>query len=177
MREVPVSNHVIGENAAYVAFVTARVMPREAVFEEIKDKIITKLKEQKALNMARSQARELVAKLQKMDGAGRLKTINASKAPAFKMLKPFSLIDTPRIKYGNEITGLVKELSNGEVAPARKTFDGALVVVLRKRVLPAMKDFDKKQKMLTDIYKRQKIAVAQGAFSAWLQTKCKVNRQ
>jgi hypothetical protein len=166
LREVPVSNHVIGENAAYVAFVTARVMPREAVFEEIKDKIITKLKEQKALNMARSQARELVAKLQKMDGAGRLKTINASKTPAFKMLKPFSLIDTPRIQYGNEITGLVKELSNGEVAPARKTFDGALVVVLRKRVLPAMKDFDKKQKMLTDIYKRQKIAVAQGAFSA-----------
>lgn len=177
LREVPVSNHVIGENAAYVAFVTARVMPREAVFEEIKDKIIAKLKDQKALNMARVQARELAAKLQKMDGAGRLKAITASKEPPFKMVAPFSLVEPPRMQYGNEITAMVKELGNGEVAPVRKTFDGALVVVLRKRVLPGMQDFDKKQKMLTDIYKRQKISVAQGAFSAWLQTKCKVNRQ
>ncbi len=176
LREVPVSNHVTGKNAAYVAFVTVRVMPREAVFEEIKDKIITKLKEQKALNMARSQARELVAKLQKMDGAGRLKTISASKKPAFKMAKPFSLMDTPRIQYGNEIVAMAKELNNKEVAPARRTLEGAIVVVLRKRVLPAMKGFDKAQKMLTNIYKRQKISVAQSAFSSWLQTKCKVNR-
>ena len=176
LREVPVSNHVIGKDAAYVAFVTARVMPREALFGEIKDKIVADLKEQKALNMARSQARELVAKLQKMDGAGRLKTINTFKNPAFKMAKPFSLINTPRMQYGNEIAGMAKELSNREVTPAHRTSHGALVVVLRKRVLPTMKDFDKSSKTLTDIYKRQKIAIAQGAFSAWLQTKCKVNR-
>lgn len=176
LREVPVSNQVIGKDAAYVAFVTARVMPQKAVFGEIKDKIITKLKEQKALNMARSQAREMVAKLQKMNAAGRLKAVSAAKNPAFKMAKPFSLLAAPRMQYGSEVASLAKELSNGEVAPAHKTLDGALVVILRKRVLPAMKDFDKTRKMLAGIYKRQKIAVAQGEFSAWLQTKCKVNR-
>ncbi|MBU8901640.1 MAG: SurA N-terminal domain-containing protein, partial [Victivallales bacterium] len=41
-REVPVSNHVIGKNAAYVAFVTEKIMPRPALFEEIKTKIITR---------------------------------------------------------------------------------------------------------------------------------------
>ena len=55
----------------------------------------------------------------------------------------------------------------------KRPYNGAIVVVLRKRVLPAMKAFDKQQKMLTNIYKRQKISVAQGSFSAWLQTKCK----
>ena len=173
LREVPVSNHVSGENAAYVAFVINRVMPRAALFEEIKDKIILKVKEQKALNTARSQAREMVAKLQKMDGAKRLKTINASKAPKFEMLKAFSLMAPPRIQYGNEIAGMAKELANTEVAPARRTLNGSIVVVLRKRVLPGMKGFDKKQKMLSNIYKRQKVAIAQAAFSAWLQTKCK----
>ena len=173
LREVPVSNHVSGKNAAYVAFVAGRVMPRAALFEEIKDKIILRMKDQKALNMARSQAREMVAKLQKMDSAKRLKTINASQAPKFKMLKAFSLMAPPRIQYGNEIAAMAKELANGEVAPARRTFNGSIVVVLRKRVLPGMKGFAKKQKMLSNIYKRQKVAIAQAAFSAWLQTKCK----
>ncbi len=173
LREVPVGNHVIGENAAYVAFVVVRVKPREALFGEIKDKIIIKLKEQKALNMARSQAREMVAELQKMDGAKRLKAISVSKTPEFKLLPPFSLMAAPRIQYGNEIAGMVKELSNKEIAPVWKTSDGALVVVLRKRVLPAMKDFDKSREMLVNIYKRQKISVAQDAFFAWLQTKCR----
>lgn len=178
LREVPVSNHVSGKNAAYVAFVTVRAMPRTALFEEIENKIIIRLKDQKALSMARSQAREMVAKLQKMNGAKRLKTISTSKAPKFKLLKAFSLMAPPRIQYGNEITEMAKELANSEVAPARRTLDGSIVVVLRKRVLPAMKGFAKKQKMLSNIYKRQKVSVAQGAFSAWLQTKCKqVKRQ
>ena len=83
----------------------------------------------------------------------------------------------PRSQYGNAITGQARELKSGEVAPAQKTLNGSIVIVLRKRVLPAMSGFDKKQKeMLTNIYKRQKISVAQGAFSAWLQTKCKQNK-
>ena len=177
LREVPVSNSVAGENAAYVAFVTNRIMPRPALFEEIKDKIIGILKKQKALKTARSQARELVAKLQKMDNATRLKTITGSKNPKFELFKPFSLMAPPRSQYGNAITGQARELKSGEVAPAQKTLNGSIVIVLRKRVLPAMSGFDKKQKeMLTNIYKRQKISVAQGAFSAWLQTKCKQNK-
>ena len=109
LREVPVSNHVIGKNAAYVAFITDRVMPRPATFKEVKNKVIDRLKEQKALKMARAQARELVAKLQKMDKAKRLKTITASKTPKFKSIKAFSLIGPPRIPFGNAILGLTKE--------------------------------------------------------------------
>jgi peptidyl-prolyl cis-trans isomerase D len=178
LREVPVSNSVVGKNAAYVAFVTNRIMPRPALFEEIKNKLIGKLKNQKALKMARSQARELVAKLQKMNSAARLKTISGSKNPKFKLVKPFSLMASPRTQYGNVIAGQARELKNGEVAPAQKILNGSIVIVLRKRILPAMSRFDKKQKtMLVNIYKRQKVSVAQGAFSAWLQTKCKQNRK
>jgi SurA-like N-terminal domain len=173
LREVPVSNHIIGRSAAYVAFVTDRIDSRPALFEEIKDKIISKLKEQKALQMARSQAREMVAGLQKMDKAKRLKSITASKDPKFKILKAFSLMAAPRTQYGNQIAGMAKDLANGDVAPAQKTQNGSIVIVLRKRILPAMKGFAKKEEMLENIYKRQKVTVAQGAFSTWLQTKCK----
>jgi hypothetical protein len=176
LREVPVSNSVVGKNAAYVAFVTDRIAPQPASFEEIKNKIISKLREQKALKMARSQARELVAKLQKMTGAARLKTITESKNPKFKLVKPFSLMAPPRTQYSNAIVGQAKELRNREVAPAQRTLNGSIVIVLRKRILPAMKDFDKKKKMLLSIYKRQKTSVAQGAFSDWLQTKCKQSK-
>ena len=172
LREVPVSNSVVGKNAAYVPFVTDRIIPRPALFEEIKNKIIDKLKKQKAIKLARSQARELVAKLQKMNKVARLRTITKSKKPKFKFAKPFSLMSPPRAQYGNVIAEQSRELKNGEVAPAQKTLNGSIVIVLRKRILPAMKNFDKKKKMLTSIYKRQKVSVAQGAFSAWLQTKC-----
>ena len=178
VREVPMTNHVVGKNAAYVAFITDKIIPRPAKFEEIKSKLIVKIKNEKALNMARSQARELVAKLQKMSKANRFKAVTGSKYPKFKSVKAFSLMAAPRIKYGNAIAGMAKDLANGEVAPAQNSVDGAIVVLLRKRILPAMKAFAKKEKMLTNIYKRQKVSAAQGAFSAWLQSKCKqVNRQ
>lgn len=173
LREVPVSNHVVCKNAAYVAFVTDRIIPRPALFEEIKDKVIGKIKMEKALKMARSQARELTAKLQKMNKAKRLKTVREAKSPKFELVKPFSLMAPPRTQHGNMIAGMARELGNGEVAPAQRTIKGAIVVVLRKRVLPSMKGFAAKEKMLTNIYKRQKVTVAQGAFSVWLQTKCK----
>lgn len=171
-REVPVSNHVIGKNAAYVAFIIEKIMPRPALFEEIKTKIVIRLKEQKALQMARSQARELVAKLQKMSRAERMKAITVSKDPKFKSLKAFSLKNSSRARYAYAISGMVNEISNGEVAPAQQSIDGAIVAVLRKRVLPGMKAFAKEQKILTSIYKREKVSAAQGGFSAWLQTKC-----
>jgi len=178
LREVPVSNSVAGENAAYVAFVTDRIMPQKASFEEIKDKIIDNLKEQKAIKAARSQARELVAKLQKMNAAARLKTIIGSKNPKFELVKPFALTSPPRTQYANVITGQARMLKNGEVAPSQKTPNGAIVIMLRKRILPAMKGFDKTQKnMLANMYKGQKTSVAQAAFSAWLQTKCKQNSE
>ncbi len=176
LREVPVSNAIAGKDAVYVAFVTDRIAPRPALFEEIKDKIIVKLKKQKALKLARSQARELVVKLQKMSKAARLKSVEAAKNPKFKRVKSFSLMSPPRTRYGNAITVLSRKLKNGGVAPAYNISNGAIVVVLRKRVLPAMSGFDKKQKEMFNIYKRQKTGGAQSAFWAWLQTKCRQNK-
>ena len=172
LREVPISNHVICQNAAYVAFITERIMPQLAKFEEVKAKVTSKLKDQKALNMARSQARELVAKLQKMDKAKRLQAVRTSKTPKFKSAKAFSRMKPPSMMYGNAISKVAVILRNGEISPAQNTFNGAVVVLLRKRVLPAMKGFTEKQKMLSNIYKRQKTSVAQASFSTWLQTKC-----
>ncbi|MDD5699162.1 MAG: SurA N-terminal domain-containing protein [Victivallaceae bacterium] len=176
LREVPVSNAVPGKDAVYVAFVTDRIAPRPALFEEIKDKIMVKLKKQQALKLARCQARELAAKLQKMDKTARLKSVADSKVPRFELVKPFSLLSPPRVPYGNVIAGLSRELKNGEVAPAQNIATGAIVLVLRKRVLPAKSGFDEKQReMLTNIYRKQKIAVTESVFLAWLQTKCRQN--
>ena len=177
LHEVPVSNAVTGRNAAYVAFITDRTPSRPALFEEVKDKIIAKLKELKALKLARSQAREVAAKLQKMNKAERLKSIAAFKDPKFENVKAFSLMSPPRTEYGNVVAGLSRELMNGGVAPIQNTSDGAILVVLKKRVLPAMSGFDKKQQeMLTNAYRNQKIVVAETAFLAWLQTKCHQNK-
>ncbi len=177
LREVPVSNSVVGKKAAYVAFVTDRIMPRPALFEEIKDKVIARIKQQKALEMARSQAREFVAKLQKMERPVRLKAITESEKPEFKMLESFSLMEAPRGQYGNIIGNAVRELRDGEVAPAQKIPDGALIVVLRKRILPAMSGLNKKEKkMLVNIYERQKMSVSESAFLDWLHTNCKQSK-
>jgi hypothetical protein len=178
LAEVPVSNPVTGTEAAYVAFVINRVQPRPALFEEVKDKVIVKLKKRKALKMARGQARELVAKLQKMDKAKRLKFVATSKNPKFKMLKAFSLMAPLRTPQGSIIAGMCRELRNGEVAPAQNTTDGAVVAVMRKRILPAMSGLDKQKKtMLKNFYKRQKLGAAETSFFSWLQTKCKQHRQ
>lgn len=178
LNEVPVSTAITGQEAAYVAFIVNRVMPRPAKFEEVKDKVIAKLKERKALEMARSQARELAAKLQKLDKSERLKFITGDREPKFKILEPFSRISPPRILYGNVILGMANDLKSGEVAPVKNVPDGALIAVLRKRVLPAMSGLNKQKKAeLSDIYRRQKTAVAEAAFSFWLQSKCKVYKQ
>ena len=178
LAEVPVSNPVTGTEAAYVAFVINRVQPRPALFEEVKDKVIEKLKKRKALKMARSQARELVAKLQKMDKAARMKFVATSKAPKFEMLKAFSLMAPLQTPQGGIVAGMCRELKNGAVAPVQNTVDGAVVAVMRKRILPAMSGLDKQKKaMLKNIYKRQKLGAAEAAFFSWLQTKCKQRRQ
>ena len=177
-REVPVSNAVVGKEAAYVAFIIDRITPRPAFFEEIKEKIIAKLKEQEALKMARSQAREFVAKLQKLDRGARLKAMSASKSPEFKMAAPFSLMSQPRMQYAGSIVRTAMGLADGEAASPQRIQEGALVIVLRKRILPAMSGLDKKQKeRITNIYKMQKTSVVQNTFYAWLQSKCKRNGQ
>lgn len=176
-REVPVSNSVAGEKSAYVAFIIERIAPRPALFEEIKEKIIARMKDQEALKMARSRAREFAAKLQKMDPAARLKAVNASKSPDFKTAKPFSLLSPPRIPYAGTIIRAVLEIGNGEVAPVQRIADGAIVVMLRKRILPAMSGLDKERVKLTAEYKREKISAVQNNFLIWLQSKCKRPQQ
>ncbi|MDD5598473.1 MAG: SurA N-terminal domain-containing protein [Victivallaceae bacterium] len=177
-REVPVSNSVVGAEAAYVAFIIDRIVPRPAFFEEIKEKIIAKLKEQEALKTARSQAREFVAKLQKLDKGARLKAVNASKNPEFKMAEPFSLMSQPRMQYAGNIVRTAMGLADGEIASPQRIQEGALVIVLRKRILPAMSGLDKKQKeTITNIYKMQKTSIVQNTFYTWLQSKCKRNEQ
>ena len=178
LAEVPVSNSVTGTEAAYVAFLINRVQPRPALFEEVKGKVIEKLRKRKALKMARNQARELVAKLQKMDQAKRMKFVATSKSPKFQMLKSFSLMSPLQTPQGGIIAGMCRELKNGAVAPAFNTADGAIVAVMRKRILPAMSGLDKQKKaMLKNIYKRQKLGAAEMAFFSWLQTKCKQYKQ
>lgn len=178
-REVPVSNSVVGEKAAWVAFIVDRVPPRQAIFEEVKEKITARLKEQEAVKMARSQAGEFVAKLQKMEAAARLRIVGAAKHPEFKIAEPFSLLSPPRmLPHAGLIIHTAMGLGSGEIAPPQKINDGALVVMLRKRLLPAMSGLDAKQKeMITHIYKMQKIAVAQNTFYAWLQSKCRPAKQ
>ncbi len=168
----PLSNAVSGSKAAYLGYLIARKPTRPANFEEVSLKVIKALKKEKALTLARDNAREFIAKLNRQSSTDRIAAINSIKSPKFTPIDPFIRANPPYGDQGRQIAALVETASEGEVK-LETTTDGAMVVFVENRELPPEQDFAKNKEQLAAAYRQQKTGAARVAFTVWLNSKCK----
>lgn len=168
----PLSNAIAGNEAVYLGYLIEMEPSRPAEFGEVSLRVIKSLKNEKALAMARDNARELVARLTRLDKAERVAAVNEIESPGFAAMDPFILANPPYGERGHQIAALAEAASEGDVK-LDSTTEGALVLFVEKRELPSEQEFADNKGLLADIYRRQKAGAARVAFTVWLNSKCK----
>jgi hypothetical protein len=170
---VPVSNAVAANQAAYVGFIVKKIVARPAKYQEVKAQVLAKVKEIEAMKAARQAAREIVAKLSKMNKAQRMKVALSLKSPKFDKMDQFMAANPPYGNDGRLIASISEDLLPGDISPATDTASGALVVLVEKKILPSKADFKKSEQQVNMFYHQRKFGAASAAFASWLDSKCK----
>jgi hypothetical protein len=169
--DIPISNAITGERAAFIAFLTDREEVREAQLSEIRDELVKNLKSEKALTLAREKGREVALKMSeakdKNAAAKKLDGITFEKLDAFVPAQP------PVLENAELIIDLARKTAQGEVAPATLTADGSMVLWVEKRTLPENKDFEKLEERLKAEYRSKKQQMAVLAFKQWMLNNCR----
>ena len=173
---IPVSNAVVGENAAYVLLLENKKDSRPAQLKEVKQQAVKDLQHRNAITMAREKARAAAAAVgQATDKVAALKKWSGS--CELKNPEPFAAMNPPYGEDGSMIAGLALNTPAGSVSKIENTPDGAMFVLVRKRTLPAAKDFEQVRTLVSGRYTSMKQESAKLNFSRWIQTQCKQYEQ
>jgi hypothetical protein len=171
--QVPVTNAVAGQRAAYVAFVTKREASRPAELSEVKNSVIQDIKKIKSREAAVSAAREAVRSISL--SKERLKDVKAMTSPKFEKIDTFVPSDPPYGDEGPMIAAVAENVTANNISEVRDTEYGALVVFVEKRTLPKAEEFEAKRKTAEEFYRQKKTGAAMAAFYTWLETKCQMS--
>ena len=167
--DVPISNAVPGEKAAFVGYVTELIPSREAELAEVKAQVTADFVRAEALKAARSRADEVVAKLNAIPAEQRIARVQAMTNPKFKAVKKFTIIEgSPELGFG---AAAVADLQPGEIAPVMPTANGVQLLVLVKRTAPEKPYADDPQ--LASMFRSYKNSMLQMEFNAYLMSNCK----
>lgn len=173
---IPVSNAVVGENAAYVLLLENKKDSRPAQLKEVKQQVVKDLQHRNAITMAREKARTAAAAVgQAADKVAALKKWSSS--CELKNPEPFAAMNPPYGEDGSMIAGLALNTPAGSVSKVENTPDGAMFVLVRKRTLPAAKDFEQVRTLVSGRYTSMKQEAAKLNFSRWIQSQCKQYEQ
>ncbi len=167
--DVPVSNAVPGEKAAYIGYVTEFVPSREAELNEMQKRITADFVREKSLAAARERAVEVAQALKALPAAGRIARVQGMTAPRFKALKKFTPM-TGSKELPGYVAAVVGGLLPGEVSDAIPTGDGARVLMVLHRTLPAKPQAA--DAALESMVRNYKLALAQSEYQAWLAANC-----
>lgn len=164
--EIPVSEPVAGERAAFVAYLISKKPTRQAKLDEVREEVEKTLKNQKAVNAAREAAREAALKVSEALKAG--KPFNEAKALApFSEVPEFSSPRAP-VASGEIIAKLASATQPGSLSIVENLPDGALFIYEIKRRLPSEDDFEKEKSVITSRYDSQKNMSVWESYRKWV---------
>jgi peptidyl-prolyl cis-trans isomerase D len=167
--EVPFSDPVRGEDGYYVLEYLASQPSEVPPFDQVKEQVIDLLKEQRAVDAAVKQGRELAAKLKEAVPAGKsFSDTCASAGLKVKTADPFSLSqDTPNLPLGNRIKDMALSMPTNAVSDLILTANGGLIFHVKQRIPAKPEDFEKdKSQVAAQILDRNR----QALFEDWANT-------
>ena len=157
----PITNAVLDKNAYFVACLVSRDAPRNAEFAEVKNKVEKEFANVKALELAKTSAKDAAAKVELAlkDKKGLPADIKFKVFPVFTPSNPMSII---KEESGYAVFQQAVQTKEGAVSQVADTPDGAIVVYVDKITLPSKQDFEKQEAVNLANYKK---AVQQMAWS------------
>jgi peptidyl-prolyl cis-trans isomerase D len=167
--EVPFSDPVRGEDGYYVLEYLASQPSEVPPFEQVKERVVELLKQQRARDAAVKQGRELAAKVKEAVAAGKnFKDACASLGLKAKTPEPFSIAqETTNIPFASRIKDMALGMPTNAVSEFILTADGGLFFHLKQRTLPSPEDFEKnKAQMALQLLDRNR----QALFEDWANT-------
>ncbi len=164
--EVPFSDPVRGEDGYYVLEYLASQPSEVPPFDQVKEKVVGLLKQQRAMDATVKQGRELAAKVKEAVAAG--KDFNAACASIGlkpKTLEPFSIAqETTNIPFASRVKDMALGMPTNSVSDFILTKDGGLFFHLKHRTPPSPEAFEKdKAQMAMQLLDRNR----QALFDDW----------
>ncbi len=172
--DIPVTNAVAGEKGVYVGYVTEMDPSREAELAEVQADVTRDYVQSKALEAARTRAAEVSTALQALPPEGRLARVKSSANPKFQMLPKFTRMKNTADGLPPYMLDQVMNLLPGAISQPMPTPDGAIVVQMIKRSVPARSATA--EPMLEVMFRNYKLALAQAEFQAYLNANCTLYR-
>jgi peptidyl-prolyl cis-trans isomerase D len=167
--EVPFSDPVRGEDGYYVLEYLASQPSEVPPFNQVKERVVELLKQQRARDAAVKQGREVAAKVKEAVAAGKsFNAVCASFGLKAKTPEPFSIAqETTNIPFASRIKDMALGMPTNAVSDFIPTADGGLFFHLKQRTPPSPEDFEKnKAQMAIQLLDRNR----QALFEDWANT-------
>jgi peptidyl-prolyl cis-trans isomerase D len=167
--EVPFSDPVRGEDGYYVLEYIADRPSEVLPFEQVKEKVVDLLKQQRAMDATVKQGRELDAKVKEAITAGKsFSDACASVHLKIKALEPFSIAqETTNIPFANRVKDMALGMPTNTVSDFIPTGNGGLFFYLKQRTPANPEAFEKdKAQMAMQLLDRNR----QALFEDWVNT-------
>jgi peptidyl-prolyl cis-trans isomerase D len=155
----------------YLVLSLKQVLPaHEGTLEEVRDKVVADLKQEKAATEARTKAEELIAKAkvgEKFDAAAKSLGLEAKTSEDFARNGSIA-----NVASGKQLSAAF-QLKPGEVGPPLNLGANWVVYKVVDKQEPNPADFDKQKKEITDAVLQNKRAIAFEAFRTALEERLK----
>ncbi|MBE6370166.1 MAG: hypothetical protein E7056_08420 [Lentisphaerae bacterium] len=168
--DIPISNCVIDDKAAYSGYVTELVPARPAELAEVKAAVTKDYITAEAIAAAQARAAEVAAKLNAIPVEGRIARVQASKDPKFTAVPKFTLATGSQELMQNSM--MVADMLPGEISEPLMTFNQSfqlLVVVKRNAPAKAYTDDPAVEAQCRSF----KQAIAQQEYDSYINANCK----
>jgi peptidyl-prolyl cis-trans isomerase D len=161
----------IRTDRGYVVLSLKQIQPtHQGTLEEVRDKVIASLKQEKSVELARSKAEDLSKRAktgEKFDAAAKSLGLDP------KMSEDFSRAGSvPNVGSGKQLSAAFN-MKVGEVSAALPLGTNWVVYRVESKTAANMADFDKQKKDLTDQVLNEKRSLAYDAFRSGLEERLK----
>jgi peptidyl-prolyl cis-trans isomerase D len=161
----------IRTDRGYVVLSLKQIEPtHQGTLEEVRDKVIASLKQEKSVELARSKAEDLSKRAkagEKFDAAAKSLSLDP------KMSEDFSRAGSvPNVGSGKQLSAAFN-MKVGEVSAALPLGTNWVVYRVESKTAANMADFDKQKKDLTDQVLNEKRSLAYEAFRSGLEERLK----
>ena len=148
----PISNAVKGSNAFFVVCLSDKVDPRQAKFDEVKDKVLEEYKAHDAGKLAQKAAEDTYKKIATAEKNNKDISslgVKFENVPEFSQKNYMPLL---KVQDGVQIYQAVTKTAKGKVSEPLDLDDGAVLVYVKGVTLPSEKEFKKQQEAVTKEY-------------------------
>jgi peptidyl-prolyl cis-trans isomerase D len=161
----------IHTDRGYLVLSIKQILPsHQGSLDEVRDKVVAELKQQKASEEARTKADQLVAKAkagEKFDAAAKALGLEPKMSDDFARAGSIS-----NVASGKQLAAAFK-MKAGDVGPPLNLGANWLVYVVVDKQEPKPEDFDKQKKEMTDAVLQNKRSIAFEAFRTALEARLK----